>query len=86
MSFISKVFSKKDAPSRPLLEHPKDLQLGDLIKFRFLPQQDISNQRFEITEINTYDFKQQAYTVFTLQGLNKTHSGMGNEIYNRPSQ
>jgi len=72
MSLISKVFSKKKVSERPLLEHPKDLQLGDLIKFRFLPQQDVSNQRFEITEVNTVDFKQQVYTVFTLQGVNNT--------------
>ena len=50
------------------LEHPKDLMIGDIVKFSFLSQPDLSNKKFEVVEINTYDFKHDVSTQFSLKG------------------
>ncbi|MDX1810724.1 MAG: hypothetical protein R3240_02155 [Gammaproteobacteria bacterium] len=50
------------------LSHPRDLQIGDIIKFRLLPQCMINNARFEVSSINTYDFEDRKLTEFVLQG------------------
>jgi len=49
------------------LDHPKDLGLGDIVKFGFLPQEDLSNKRLEVIEVNTYDFRGETSTSFTLK-------------------
>ncbi|MFQ5535406.1 MAG: hypothetical protein ACE5EM_11360 [Sphingomonadales bacterium] len=53
---------------RSALEHPRDLQLGDIVKFGFVAQADLSNSRFEVTAINTYDWRDGTDTVFILKG------------------
>ena len=52
------------------LNHPRDLQIGDIVKFRFMPQAEISNQQFQIAKINTYDYEDRKLTEFHLQGDN----------------
>lgn len=65
------VFSKKEETELRDLSHPRDLQTGDIIKFQYLPQSDLSNKQFEISNINTYDFEDRNLTEFTLKGDNK---------------
>jgi len=65
------VFSKKDEIETRELNHPRDLQTGDIIKFQYLPQNDLSNRQFEVSNINTYDFEDRNLTEFTLTGDNK---------------
>ena len=36
------------------LSHPRDLRTGDIIKFQYLDQSDISGKEFEVSQINTY--------------------------------
>jgi len=36
------------------LSHPRDLRVGDIIKFRYLNQSDVSGKEFEVSLINTY--------------------------------
>lgn len=50
------------------LQTPDDLQIGDIITFRFLPQATLSNKNFQVSAINTTDFKQGSSTIFTLKG------------------
>ena len=58
----------KDKTITRTLDHPRDLELGDIIKFQYLSQNDLSNQQFEITSENTYDFEDRKLTEFTLKG------------------
>lgn len=51
-----------------VLDHPRDLQQGDIIKFKFMPQADLSNKQFQVIGINTYDFEDRHQTEFTLSG------------------
>ena len=68
MGFFDKMFGKDEEGVLPLLQHPKDLRVGDIIKFAFLPQDDLTNQRFEVIEVNTYDFEDEMTTSFSLKG------------------
>jgi len=45
-----------------------DLELNDIIRFQFLPQQDISGKQFQVIAIMTYDFEHENYPRFALQG------------------
>lgn len=68
MSFFSKIFgSKEEQVQRDVLAHPSQLQIGDIVKFSFLDQSDLSNQTTEVVEINTYDFEGESSTSFTLK-------------------
>jgi len=70
-NLLKAVFSKKDEVDSRTLNHPRDLNTGDIIKFQYLPQIDLSNKQFEISNINTYDFEDRNLTEFTLSGDNK---------------
>ena len=50
------------------LEHPRDLDKGDIIKFHFMPQTELSNKQFQVSDVNTYDFEDRKLTEFTLKG------------------
>jgi len=70
MSFWKNIFSTQnnDESSVRELTHPKDLQTGDIIKFKYLPQSILSNQQFQISSIGTYDFEDRHLTEFKLSG------------------
>ncbi|VFM96362.1 MAG: hypothetical protein BECKG1743D_GA0114223_100494 [Candidatus Kentron sp. G] len=73
MSLLKSLFRGRQETGRDTsrtLEHPKDLQLGDIIKFGFTGQQHLSNQSLRVEDINTCDLggEQHKKTVFTLQG------------------
>jgi len=62
------MFSKDEVVEPRTLEHPRDLNLGDIIKFRYLAQPELSNKQFQIASINTYDFEDRKQTEFALSG------------------
>lgn len=69
MSWLGGLFGKKDDESEAVrsLTHPSQLRAGDVIKLSFLDQQDLSAQRLEVTDVNTYDFDNKPYPSFTLK-------------------
>jgi len=69
MSWLGGVFGKKNSESEAVrsLTHPSDLNTGDIIKMAFLDQEDLSTQRLEVTDVNTYDFENKAEPSFTLK-------------------
>lgn len=70
MSFFSKIFgSKEEQVQRAVLVHPSQLQVGDIVKFSFMDQSELSNQRVEVIEVNTYDFEDEHSTSFTLKSV-----------------
>ncbi|MDQ6967146.1 MAG: hypothetical protein Q9M14_00505 [Mariprofundaceae bacterium] len=50
------------------LNHPSQLNVGDIIKMSFLDQSDLSNKRFEVKAVNSYDFGSDPEISFTLKG------------------
>ncbi|MDQ7004693.1 MAG: hypothetical protein Q9N67_07175 [Ghiorsea sp.] len=53
--FFSRLFGGGDkAKVERRLRHPRDLLVGDIIKFSYLKQHDLSAQQFEVAQINTY--------------------------------
>lgn len=64
--FVKSFFDKKKEVRT--LEHPRDLISGDIIKFDFMPQDDLSNKQFQVSGINTYDFEDRKLTELTLKG------------------
>lgn len=67
-NLFKSVFSKEDNNEARVLAHPRDLQEGDIIKFQYLPQSEISNKSFEVSAISTYDFEDRNLTEFALKG------------------
>ena len=59
----------KDSTVR-VLEHPRDLGVGDILKFGFASQQGISNQSFTVRDINTCDLGGEAHkkVLFSIEG------------------
>lgn len=53
--FIKNMFGGSDAaePQRKL-KHPRDLKDGDILKFAFLDNQDLSGKQFEVSQVNSY--------------------------------
>ena len=68
MKNLFKAVFTKDKTVTRILEHPRDLDTGDIIKFQYLQQSDLSNKQFEISAVNTYDFEDRKLTEFTLTG------------------
>lgn len=52
---FSKLFGKKKA-ERPILSHPKDLRVGDLLEIGLCPISELNGQTFTIIEANTLDY------------------------------
>ena len=73
MKFFRPLFSGRnnDKSETRQLDHPRDLQPGDVLKFGFMPAIDVSNGEFAIKAINTYDTAtdQKPKTVFSLEGV-----------------
>jgi len=69
MSWLGDVFGKKSGEVEAVrsLTHPSQLNTGDIINMSFLNQQDLSGQRLEVTEVNSYDFDNRAEPSFTLK-------------------
>jgi hypothetical protein len=69
MSFFKKLFGNgEDTPRLQKLDHPRDLKQGDLIKFSFLDQSDLSGKEFEISVVNSYIYDGMYYPEMVLKG------------------
>ncbi|MDQ6991493.1 MAG: hypothetical protein Q9M11_07145 [Mariprofundaceae bacterium] len=71
MGWLKNLFGKgesSDSENVRSLNHAAELNKGDIIKMSFLDQQDLSNKRFEVSEVNSYDFEREQETSFTLKG------------------
>lgn len=49
------------------LSHPDHLREGDIVKFAYMEQEDLSNNEFEITKINTYIYGNICYPEIILK-------------------
>lgn len=68
MSFFKSLFGlgNKGSAVRKL-SHPRDLRAGDIIKFHFIDQPDVSGQQFEVALINTYLYGDLCYPELVLK-------------------
>ncbi|NOY72839.1 MAG: hypothetical protein GXP14_10760 [Gammaproteobacteria bacterium] len=68
MNFFKRLMKGHDENVVPrVLDHPENLQMGDIIKFGFCGIDDLSNATTVVKEINTYDLNANLKkTVFTL--------------------
>ncbi|TAE33807.1 MAG: hypothetical protein EAY65_03795 [Alphaproteobacteria bacterium] len=76
IGFLKALFGS-DTPQEHVrrLTHPRDLRTGDIIKFGYLEQSDLSSTQFEVAQINTYLYGEMCYPELVL----KDHAG--NLIY-----
>ncbi len=76
MSFFKNLFGSGDGkPKARRLSHPRDLRAGDIIKFRYINQSDVSGKEFEVSQINTYIYGDLCYPELILKDRS------GNIIY-----
>ncbi len=70
MSFIKSLFSKKQPLPSRTLNHPGELQIGDIFTFSdsFALPQAMRKQQLEVSEINTVEFKHEHYAQVVGQG------------------
>ncbi len=72
MSLLKGIFNKgrgadKNIPARSL-DHPRDLQAGDIIKLGFAAQEGIGNRSFTVETVTTFDLgENHQKTVFTIE-------------------
>ncbi|MEN8136066.1 MAG: hypothetical protein ABFS18_11120 [Thermodesulfobacteriota bacterium] len=57
----------KEKKNTRILASPKDLGVGDIIKFSFLPQADLSGKEFEVTQLNSYVYDGASYPELILK-------------------
>lgn len=67
MSFFKRLLEGKKKAGPRLLSHPRDLHQGDLIKFKFLSQEELSGKTFEISQVNTYSYDDEIYPEYVLK-------------------
>lgn len=71
MGFIKDIFGggSNDPPAVRALNHPRDLLVGDIVKFDFTAQTGLSGETFRVQSIDTYDLGEtKQVTVFILDG------------------
>jgi hypothetical protein len=66
MSFFRNLFGGKK-PKLRQLSHPRDLITGDIIKFQYTKQADLSAQEFEVHQVNTYIYDNIHYPELVLK-------------------
>jgi hypothetical protein len=68
MSFFKTLFGlgSKATVARKL-SHPRELMAGDIIKFGFLNQTDVSGNQFEVSQVNTYLYGNLGYPELVLK-------------------
>jgi hypothetical protein len=57
----------EENPARQLTG-PEALQIGDMLKFQFMAQTELSGKQFQVVAITTYDFEHENYPQFALKG------------------
>lgn len=72
MSFFKSLFAKKQPLPTRSLNHPSELQVGDIFSFSdsFALPQAMRKQQLEVAEINTVEFKHEHYAQVVGQGKN----------------
>jgi hypothetical protein len=66
--FFKSLFGSKNShDSVRRLSHPRDLREGDIIKFGYIEQPDLSNTEFEVSKINTYIYGDLCYPELILK-------------------
>jgi hypothetical protein len=70
MSFFKSLFAKKQPLTTRTLNHPSELQVGDIFSFgdSFALPQAMRKQQLEVTEVNTVEFKHEHYAQVVGQG------------------
>lgn len=83
MGFLDKLFGGGDAEdSAPReLNHARDLAIGDIVKFGFAAQDEISNQSLQISAINTYDLggEDKLKSMFRFEGIPDLRMAIGRD-------
>lgn len=71
MSFFKSLFAKKQPLPRRSLNHPGELQVDDLFSFgdSFALPQAMRKKQFEVSDINTIEFKNQYYAQIVGRGI-----------------
>jgi hypothetical protein len=71
MSFFKNIFSK-DKEQQRKLNSPRDLNKGDIIVLTdsFALPESLRNQQFQISAVNSYEYKSVTQTEWTLTGTN----------------
>jgi len=69
MRFFRKLFGINSGKKKELrsLTHPRDMVKGDLLKFKYLDIDDLSNKTFEVSQVNTYMYGNLFYPEFILK-------------------
>jgi len=73
MGFLKGIFGGRqggqDDPPRSL-NHPRDLRVGDIVKFGFASQEALSNRTYMVESVDTCDLGGEAHmkTLFTIEG------------------
>jgi hypothetical protein len=66
--FFKSLFGSREPKSDARrLAHPRDLRQGDIIKFGYIEQPELSNTEFEVTQINTYIYGDLCYPELVLK-------------------
>lgn len=79
MSFFKKVFNRgadKNAPRH--LEHPRDLNVNDMIKFKQYGPQLLQQEMFKVDEVNSYHYRSGKEFEFVLRSSSGADSRSGN--------
>jgi len=67
--FLKNLFGgKKEAVAIRHLTHPRQLAVGDVVKFKLFTPAPLSNDNFTLDEVNTYDYQSGKETEFVLRG------------------
>jgi hypothetical protein len=71
MSFFKSLFAKKQALPTRSLNHPGELQVGDIFSFSdsFALPKAMRKQQLEVSEINTVEFKHEHYAQVVARGI-----------------
>lgn len=79
ISLFKSLFGSSDnddaGSGRRRLSQPQDLQLGDIIKFKFMDHDVLSGKQFEVTKVNTYFYGSVSMPEFALT------DSEGNTVY-----
>jgi hypothetical protein len=70
MGFLSNLFGGGGGAAKEQvrrLSHPRDIRTGDILKFRYLDQPELSNTEFEVAQINTYIYGNLCYPELVLK-------------------
>ncbi len=73
MGFFKGIFGGDEQPERPVrtLDHPKSLQIGDMLKLGFTGEEGLSAQTFTVKGIDTQDLGGEALkkALFNVEGV-----------------